>query len=253
MSKLINRLRHTRTRRRWRRAADDAEHADLADLRQQRNEARRLSVELDRLIHVADGRLALPKLGSSSFPRPHGTDWAWRPALWCGPLHRPGLSSAPSEAALGTEVRVFHDCSASELTLRQLRNTRVQDLAPFGLRMDVFRFDGSFLSLAIDLPGAAAERLHRDHILRVETILEVESPLGIYARLNIQNGPNTEQISRKLAAQDSAARVDFDLAGTRLNERRIEKIWLDLIFETPEMNQVILRDLTFARHRRAAL
>ena len=42
--------------------------------------------------------------------------------------------------------------SMHELTLRQIRNTRESDVAPFGLRMDVFRFDGSFLSLVIDLP-----------------------------------------------------------------------------------------------------
>ncbi len=249
----MNRLHNTRVRRRWRRIANAADKTGPAELRQQRAEARRLAVILDRLMHVADGRLAVPKLGSCSFPRPHGTDWAWRPEVWCGPLPYPGLSSVTSEAALGGEVQVFHDCSASELTLRQLRNTRAQDLAPFGLRMDVFRFDGSFLSLAIDLPTAAAEDLQRDHILRIESILEIESPLDIYARLNIEHGPNTEQISRKLPSHDTTARVDFDLAGTRINEKRINKIWLDLIFETPEMNQVILRDLTFARHRRAAL
>ncbi|MDU9002957.1 DUF6478 family protein [Sedimentitalea todarodis] len=253
MSRYVDRLVHAKTRRRWRRLADAAELADLSDLRQQRNQARKLCAELDRLIHVADGRLALPKLGSSSFPRPHGTDWAWRPQLWCGPLPRPGLSSAPSEAMLGDEVQVFHDCTAWELTLRQLRNTRPQDLAPFALRLDVFRFDGSFLSLAIDLPPDSAEGLCRDHILRAETILEIETPLEIYARLNIQNGPNTEQIIRKLPLLDETVRVDFDMADTRINEKRIEKIWLDLIFGTPTMNQVILRDLTFARHRRAAL
>lgn len=253
MNKLVGRLFHARVRRRWRRVADVAEQTDLTALRQQRNEARKLSTELDRLIHVADGRLALPKLGASSFPRPHGTDWAWRPQLWCGPLPHPGLSSVPNKARFGEYVQVFHDCTASELTLRQLRNMRLQDLAPFGLRLDVFRFSGSFLSLAIDLPPDAAEGLCRDHILRAETILEIETPLEIYARLNIRNGPNTERIIRKLPLQDTTVRVDFDIADTRINEKRIEKIWLDLIFETPDMNQIILRDLTFARHRRAAL
>ena len=47
--------------------------------------------------------------------------------------------------------------------------------------------------------------------------------------------------------------VEYDLAYSNLNEKRIENIWLDLIFEAPDMNQVVLRDLTFARHRRANL
>jgi hypothetical protein len=38
-----------------------------------------------------------------------------------------------------------------------------------------------------------------------------------------------------------------------MNEKRVERIWLDLIFEGPEMNQVTLRDLTFSRRPRAEL
>ncbi|TDK46844.1 DUF6478 family protein [Antarcticimicrobium luteum] len=253
MGRRLDRLLHGRTLRRWRRMAKKADASRLSDLREQRNQARQLRTHLDRLIHVADGRLALPQIGTSYFPRPHGTDWAWRPELWRGPLPVPGLSSVATKTRLDDEVTLFHDCTVSELTLRQLRNTREEDLAPFGLRMDVFRFDGSFLSLVIDLPETAAEGMTRDHILRVDTIIETEKPLEIFARLNIRHGPNTEQIVRELPLDEEQVKVEFDLAYSRLNEKRIEKIWLDLIFEAPEMNQVILRDLTFSRRRRAAL
>ncbi|GAA6199758.1 DUF6478 family protein [Aquicoccus sp. SU-CL01552] len=253
MGSILDRLLHGRAMRRWRRAAKAAEDTGLSDLRVQRNQARQLRTHLDRLIHVADGRLALPQVGTSNFPRPHGTDWAWRPELWRGPLPTPGLSSVPTKSKLGDEVTLFHDCRFSELTLRQLRNTREADLAAYGLRMDVFRFDGSFLSLVVDLPDSARHGLTREHILRVSTIIEVEKPLEIFARLNIKNGPNTEQIVRELPLNEEEVMVEFDLAYSRMDENRIEKIWLDLIFEAPEMNQVILRDLTFSRRRRAAL
>ncbi|MEM6564948.1 MAG: DUF6478 family protein, partial [Pseudomonadota bacterium] len=46
---------------------------------------------------------------------------------------------------------------------------------------------------------------------------------------------------------------EFDLAYANVNEKRIEKAWLDLIFENPRMNQVTLRDLTFSRRPRAQL
>jgi len=253
MGRTLDRLFHRRALRRWRRAAQLAGSAPLSELRVQRNQARQLRTHLDQLVHVADGRLALPQIGTSYFPKPHGTDWAWRPELWRGPLPVPGLSSVATKSMLGDEVTLFHDCRFSELTLRQLRNTREADLAAFGLRMDVFRFDGSFLSLVIDLPAAASEGMTRDHILRVDTIIETEKPLEIFARLNIKYGPNTEQIVRELPLNEEQVKVEFDLAYSRLNEKRIEKTWLDLIFEAPEMNQVILRDLTFSRRRRAAL
>ncbi|MBT8168591.1 DUF6478 family protein [Falsiruegeria litorea] len=253
MSRVLDRMFHMRALSRWRRAARAAGQSNLSVLRTQRNQARDLRTHLDRLIHVADGRLALPKIGSSFFPKPHGTDWSWRSELWRGPLPVPGLSSVPTKSTLGGEVQLFHDCEYSELTLRQLRNTREADLAPYGLRMDVFKFDGSFLSLVIDLPAEAAVGMTRAHLLRVDTIIETEKPLEIFARLNIKHGPNTEQIVRELPLSEKDVMVEFDLAYSRLNEKRIEKIWLDLIFEAPDMNQVVLRDLTFCRHRRAAL
>lgn len=253
MGRILENIFHARALRSWRNAAHSAEDSPLAVLRAQRNQARQLRAQLDRLIHIADGRLALPRIGSTSFPTPHGTDWSWRPELWRGPLASPGISSVPSKSMLGNEITLFHDCEHSELTLRQMRNLRKEDLAPFGLRMDVFKFDGTFLSLVIDLPVEAIIGLTRNHLLRVESTIETEKPLEIFARLNIRHGPNTEQIVRELPLNEPGVMVEFDLAYSKLNEKRIERAWLDLIFEAPDMNQIVLRDLTFARYLRAAL
>ncbi|WP_116597901.1 DUF6478 family protein [Primorskyibacter marinus] len=252
-NRFLDRLTNRAALRRWARAARRADATDLTELRVQRQHARRLRHHLDKLIQAADSRLALPRIGSTRFPKPNDTDWAYRPELWRGPLRNPGLSCVASNALLGEEVKVFHDCTRSELTLRQLRNTRVADLAPFGLQMDVFGFDGSYLSLAIDLPDSAVKDLRRRHLLRMEAIVELESPLRIFARLNIKHGPNVEQLVMELPLTDKAALVEFDLAYSNLNERRVERLWLDLIFEEPAMNQVILRDLTFSRRPRAEL
>ena len=77
--------------------------------------------------------------------------------------------------------------------------------------------------------------------------------MEIFARLNVKNGPNTEQIVRELPLDGTDTMVEFDLAYTKLNEKRVDKLWLDLIFEGPQMNQVVLRDLTFSRRPRAEL
>lgn len=252
-SRILNKLAHRRVVRHWAALARDAGETGLRRLRQQRLMARELRAQLDGLIHVADNRLALPLLGNTAFRKPHGSDWSWRPQLWRGPLPVPGMSTVPSGSMLGEEVTLFHDCHFSELTLRQLRNHRESDLAPYGLRMDVFKFDGSFLSLVIDLPSEAVQGLQKKHLVRMDTIVEMEKPLEIFARLNIRHGPNTEQLVRELPLHESEIMVEFDLAYSRLNEKRIEKAWIDLIFEGPEMNQVTLRDLTFSRRPRADL
>ena len=250
---LFEKLLSRRVRAFWSRAANSAGTTDLSLLRNQRNEARILRQKLDELTYTADNRLALPRIGSSTFPKPAGTDWSWRPQLWRGALPVKGMSSVESKTMLGDEVTIFHDCQISELTLRQLRNTREADLASFGLRMDVFRFDGSFLSLVLNLPQTSCEGLLRRHLLRMEAIVEVEKPLEIFARLNVRHGPNTEQIVRELPMEGDKVMVEFDLAYTKLNEKRVEAMWIDLIFEGPEMNQVTIRDVTFSRHPRAEL
>ncbi|PVA06301.1 DUF6478 family protein [Thalassorhabdomicrobium marinisediminis] len=250
---LLEKVLLRRTRAFWSRAARQAATVDLSVLRQQRTEARILRHKLDELTYHADNRLALPRIGSTSFPKPAGTDWSWRPQLWRGALPFKGLSAVESKTRLGDEATIFHDCQISELSLRQLRNTREADLAPYGLRMDVFRFDGSFLSLVLDLPQSATDGLLKRHLVRMEAIVEVEKPLEIFARLNVRHGPNTEQIVRELPLYDDKVMVEFDLAYTKLNEKRVEAIWVDLIFEGPEMNQVTLRDVTFSRNPRAEL
>jgi hypothetical protein len=251
--KFLDLVLHRRVLRLWRRTARTAPAMSLGELHRIRARGARLAHFLQEALAVAEHRLALPVVGSTAFPRPHGTDWSWRPEVWRLPLPGPGMASVRSRAMLGREVTLFHDCARSELSLRQVRNTREADLAPYGLRMDVFAFDGSFLSLVIDLPQEATEGLTRRHLLRLDTIIEMEKPLEIFARLKIRHGPNTEQIVRELplAAQENT--VEFDLAYSSLNEKRIERAWIDLIFENPAMSQVTLRDITFSRRPRAAL
>ncbi len=236
---------------RWTRAARLVHGLEPAALRQLRTDARSIRRVLDRVLFAAEGQLAMPLGGGDGIERPLGCDWAWRPELWRGPVVPQGMAGAETRSTLGSELTLFHDCKVSELTLRQIRNGRAQDIAPFGLRMDVFRFDGSFLSLVLDLPESGVQGLRRSHLLRLSMDVELEKPLEIFCRLNVKHGPNTDQLVRELPLHIGEKFVEFDLAYTKMNEKRVEKAWIDLIFEGPQMNQVVLRDLTFARHPRA--
>lgn len=250
---VLDKLMQRQALRRWEEIAEAASTADLDTLRGWRSKARAMRRQIDRVIHEAEHRLALPMIGSNAFRRPLGTDWAWRPDLWRGPMPLPGLASVPNRSTFGAGATVFHDCRVSELTVRQIRNERESDVAPFGFRMDVFRFDGSFLSLVIDLPEEAARGLKLRHLIRLDVIVELEKPLEIFARLNVKHGPNTEQIVLEMPLGSEEVMVEFDLTYSKINEKRIEKLWIDLIFEGPEMNQIILRDVTVSRRPRAEL
>lgn len=250
---LIDGIFHQRVVRRWDRAARSAENLRFDMLRTLSTRARAIRRHLDRVIYIAEGRLTLPAVGSNAIVKPLYTDWAYRPELWRGPVSPLGMVAVESKTEYGSEVKVFHDCNVTELTLRQVRNTRESDLAPFGLRMDVFRFDGSFLSLVIELPDSAVNGLERRHLIRLMLVVEIEKPLEIFARLNVKHGPNVEQIVRELPLDTTEVTVDFDLAYTKMNEKRLERIWLDLIFEGAEMNQIVLRDVTLTRRPRAEM
>ncbi len=253
MGSILERYLHRRVLDRWRRAAQMAADAPQAELRRQRESARALQTQLRQVIDTADMRLRDPQIGSNQFPKLIGTDWSWRPDLWRWPLATPGLASPPRKASLGDQVQVFHDCPQAEIALRQNRNRLPSDLAPFNMGVEVFGFEGSFLSLSIQLPSDASQGLSLQHLIRLDTHIDAEQEIDLFARLNILSGPNTEQVLRKLDLTNPSPSVDFDLAHLPLNEKRIEKIWLDLILENPGMNSVTLRDLTLCRHHRADL
>jgi len=253
LSRFWENLHQRRALRRWQREVERAPSRGLATLRRKLNQAWALRRNLDQVIHIAENRLALPVIGGNVIRRQMGTDWAWRPALWLGPIAKSGIAATPSRTELMSGITIYHDCKRSELTARQIRNTREADIAPYGFRLDVFRFEGSFLSMALDLPSESLQNLRQRHIIRVDLIVELEKPLEIFARLNIKHGPNVEQIVREMPISDSEVMVEFDLGYSKMNEKRVEKIWLDLIFENPEMNQIILRDMTLTRRPRAEL
>lgn len=250
---LSDRLTDRSALRRWSRVARDVGGVDTPTLRQLRVRARELRQRLDQVLFTADSRLALPLLGSNTIKTPLHTDWSHRPQAWRGPLKPSGVASIQNGTPFGDEVKLFHDCPLSEVAVRQVRNTRESDLAPFGVTLEVFGFQGSFLSMAIELPDSTTDGLHRNHIVRLSVSSEAEKPIDVFARLNIQYGPNHEQLPNRQTLENGAAEFDFDLAYSNMNEKRVQKMWVDLVCGHPEMNRVTLRDLTLCRFPRAEI
>ncbi len=253
MAGLLTGLIEKRTLRRWRHAASRVDDIGPSDLKALRNRARALGRHVDQVLHVAEGRLALPLAGQAAIRRPMHSDWAWRPELWSGPVKPTGYASVKTKTAIGREAKVFHDCALNELSIRQLRNTRAKDIAAYGVHFDVFRFDGSFLSLVVDVPSEGVEDLSRRHLIRLEIRVETEKPLEIFGRFNVHHGPNVEQLVREFSGSTGEYAIEFDLSATQMLEARVERAWLDLIFEGPEMNEIILRDVTLSRRPRAEI
>ncbi len=242
-----------RTEERWMRLAETASAMDGFALRAARAEARGMRRQLDRLLQVADMRLAVPGLTAGLPQMPLGTGWSWRPDLWRGALPEPGAVASLDRTALGEGVALYHDCPLGEIVVRQIRNDRPEDRAPYGLCLDVFGFKGSFLSLAMNLPEAAVEGLKPRHLVRAEMVIDSDRPVKAFARLNIKHGPNLAQPVSSLPEQGRDKVAEFDLAYADLNDKRIERAWLDLILNDAAMTRIVIRDLVVSRRPRAEL
>lgn len=198
---------------------------------------------------AASGLQAAP----GTLPAPPGTDLIWRLRLVSEPFSAGEMVDPESGQRLGVDAALWHDSRAGGLRLRQAAGDGVG--APHHLSIDLADFGGSYLSLSVDLPAQALSGLSQAHILRMDAVIRLDLPLRVYARLNVRHGPNTEEILRDLpmSGQHPPEQpvVEFDLAATDLNEKRLEKIWLDLIFEQPQ-GRIMLGDFILSRHLRAS-
>jgi hypothetical protein len=248
---ILERLRHQRALAGWQHRTDRVAGIGPARLDMLRGRAVEMRRQIDRFVWAADARLERAPALPAGHAMPLGTDWVWRPAPWAGRLAVPGLASVATGSALGEGLLLFHDCPLAEIGLRQRHDPGDRDLPPFCVEVEVFGFGGSFLSLALDLPPEAAQGLRPRHLIRLETVVDCERPLGLFARLNLQQGPNVVQILRQVSVERGTWMVEFDPTPTPAAP--VEKLWLDLIFGAPAMNRISLRDLRLSRHPRAAL
>jgi hypothetical protein len=242
-----------RSEQRWARLASAVADLESFEVRAMRAEARGMRRHLDRVLQAADARLVVPALHAGLPQMPLGTDWSWRPDLWRGALAESGGVAAGERTAIGENVALYHDCPLGEVVLRQIRNDRADDRAPYGLAVDVFGFKGSFLSLAMNLPEAAVEGLKARHLVRAEIVIDTETPLRGYARLNIKHGPNLSQPVSNLPQDGRDKVAEFDLAYADINEKRVERAWVDLILNDVAMTRIVIRDLMISRRPRAEL
>jgi hypothetical protein len=244
-------LRQRRTLRRWERIAEIAQDTSLQNLRQIRSLARQVEQRVGTIGQIAESRLRRPLVGSSPMSLPPATDWSHRPDAWIHPLTPRGHAPAKSKTWLGSDVALYHDSRTPSVAVQQTRNRHDKDLTPFSIAVDVFEFDGSFLSLVLQAPKGIVADLKKSHILRIDHNITSERHLEGYARLNLRNGPNTEQITQTMTFDARPGVVEFDLAYSRFNENRAEEIWFDLFFESPSMNRMEIRDVTLSRRLRA--
>lgn len=239
------------TLKRWQRALRAPADLSSAELIRMTGDIQSIRDRLDTMAAQSRSEVLSRRTGPDGIERPDQCDWADRPAPWCQEMRPRGVVGLTSPQSLPGGAKVFHDANHAEMSLRQERAPHWVDGAQFGLVLEVYRFDGSFVSFVQDLAPEALVGLTRNHFITVALVADREQPMEIYARLNIQHGPNVEQLVRQIEFDGTSGRAEFDLAYTKINEKRLEKAWLDLIVEGPEMTRVALWDMVMLRAPRA--
>ena len=188
------------------------------------------------------------RLGDSKTYR-HGSNmhWSWRPELWTVTCPSRSGPVVQSGARLTSNTKVFFDGGDCTVIFKQLRNDISQGFAPYGVALELFQFDVSFLSLTIDLPDSLCGSFAKDELIGLSGEIFAERATGFTVRLNIKHGPNTEQLIQAHDLNLSNIGVEFDLEHLKTNVNRVEKIWFDLAFETPNFNRISLTDIAFSK------
>ena len=245
--RFLQRRRLRKVQEHWTRVADAAPTMDRTALKAWQSRATTMRREINRVIHAISARQATAMAKRAMPAAPLGTDWSWRPDLWLGPVPSRWTEAREMRTSLSSDVELHHDCSLREIVVRQTRGEN------YGLSLDIYGFAGSFVSVTLILPDAVASGFKPRHLVRVETVIDCERPIKAYVRLSIKHGPNTEQLVHELADGARHQLVEFDLAYARFDDKRVERAWLDLIFDRPAMNAIRLSDMVVSRRPRAEL
>ena len=244
----LTQLAERRLLARWTDMADRADRMAPSELRDLQLHLRPLAVELARFERRATTRL---NGRADVIRKPRGTDWAFRPKLWNQKLDQKTQSFVGSPTSLDDETTLFHDCDLSEIALRQEPTRNPEALSPFDMRLEVMHFNGSFLSLSIDLPDTVLKGLDAQHMIEVVPDLVMDRPSLAYMRLNLRHDQEAKEILQNISPEAPSNPVTFDLSYANIEPRMVDKIWLDVIFPDPAMNLFTLSDLTLTRRPRA--
>ena len=210
----------------------------------------RLAAALRQSDHTrADALFAAP--ARDGVPQPLLADWVWRPAPWRGAADLP--ASPGSGSALGGGVKLFHD--GSDAT-RLMLGAAEGGPTPVPLDLNVVGFDGTYVSLVVDLPAAALAGLSRQHLIGLAWGLRSDGALPIvFARINVVCGPNRFHAQQRLPRRDGggAMLAEFDMLDLGINPRRLDAIWCDLVFSHPPPGTLRIDDLILYRRPRAGV
>ena len=251
LRQLLGGLRHRLARQYW--TATSARLATLppADLKIVQRRARALSRLTKTVADRSGSQLLRGHDDPTHVPLSGRATWAFRPQVWAQSIAPSCRAPVQSQSRLGDALTFYHDDPAAGILARQFAHKDDRHASHCGLILEVFGFAGRFVSAAIDLPDAAWRGIGKSELIRLRSHVVADKSTTITARINVRHGPNTDQILRGIDLDRHDNVVEFDMFYSAIEPDKVSGMWLDIIWENPAMNRIVINDLVLSRHPRA--
>lgn len=147
--------------------------------------------------------------------------------------------TAASGSKICPRMSLHHDAKNLAMTWY-----RVASHTPFpSLRMTCYRFDGSFVSLALEIPIKQSRMARPGHELAVSFGARASRPIALNTRLNLSVDDVIHSQASHRILHSARHEVVFQLNHLDLRAETTGAAWCDLMLRSPEMVEVDLYDV----------
>lgn len=157
------------------------------------------------------------------------------PDVFCRALQTRRVDQPDAGSQICNGLTLYHDAGGGLYSWHQ-----TPDCA---LKLTVYQFDGSYLSLAIGIAEDVISDMRRQGYLCVSKTVTASRPIAAFLRLNVVTDGRHQQMHQTLIIDRGQRTTSFDLDGLPGEFGPIENAWLDLIFADPQMVEVTLAAL----------
>ena len=205
-----------------------------------------LRTEFEKSQQKLDCALVAAKSSHQILRKPARSRNSYRAAMLCQSMDPPSRIDVKSNTQIAADANLFHDAKLSEITLRQVSNNNPKSGCAFSVGIDVLKFSGDYISISFALPEDFWKASEAKDLIKVDLNVQLEAQAECYLRLNTNDGPNVSSITQDINALGKDERITFDPTQLEANPPNTA-VWIDLIVNDPEYNQVKINE--FAVHR----
>ncbi|MGB0507093.1 MAG: DUF6478 family protein [Pikeienuella sp.] len=205
--------------------------------------------ELDKIAQKLESRIAHQRLTPDA---KKGEGWTTYPDFLLVRVEPGVWRQVSSDTKFGRGLSVFHDCSSGAYTLAQRPNRSESAKHRYELFFESYEFNGSYLSMALAVPGDLRRPLTGE-VLQAVVDMRSSRPLKAFLRLNISGPRGRDVLYAEAEVGSGRQSFEFDMSFAAFELSKDDNIWLDFIVDRPRMVEFSVQDMSISLVRRDEL